>query len=93
MSLKRMKAVNKKYSQEDKYRHHLGLLRTVMKMLDMPETASLTDIPVELEHKLAPLTLAEEKARIYGVAFIRVNENKSIDVFDPRQVTVQVELP
>lgn len=93
MSLKKMKAVNKKYSQEDKYRHHLGLLRSIMRMLDMPETASLSDIPTELENKLLPLAVAHEKAALYGVAFIRVNENKTVDVFDPRQVTVQVQLP
>lgn len=93
MSHKQMKKVNKKYSQEDKYRHHLGLLRSVMRILDMPEAASLTDIPTELETQLAPLRIAADKAAIYGTAFIQVTAEGKVIVHDSTKVTINVELP
>ncbi|XAG95401.1 hypothetical protein SOI901_16 [Erwinia phage SOI901] len=74
------------YSSEDKYRHHLGILRSIMRRLGMKETAPLSDIPNELNKQLDILGETLEIAVDYGVAFIQIKADGSRRILKPQEV-------
>lgn len=78
------------YSSEDKYRHHLGILRSIMRRLGMKETAPLSDIPNELNKQMDILGETAEAASMYGVAWIQINEDGSRRMLTPKDVILVI---
>lgn len=74
------------YSNEDKYRHHLGILRSIMRRLGMSETSPLSDIPNELNKQMDILGETLEVAELYGTAFIQINADGSRRILKPQDV-------
>lgn len=78
------------YSNEDKYRHHLGILRSIMRRLGMKETAPLSDIPNELNKQIDILGETLEIAMDYGTAFIQIKADGTRRILKPTEVILNV---
>lgn len=79
------------YTNEDKYRHHLGILRSIMRRLGMKETAPLSDIPNELNKQMDILGETLEVAQVYGLAFIQINADGTRRMLTPQDVIINVK--
>lgn len=78
------------YSNEDKYRHHLGILRSIMRRLGMKESAPLSDIPNELNKQIDILGETLEIAMDYGTAFIQINADGTRRILKPSEIIINV---
>ena len=85
-----MSRLNKNYSTVDKYRHQLGILRTVMRYLKMTDNAPLSDIPTELYRQMDVLGEAAELATMYGTAFIQVMPDGTTKLHNPQDIYIHV---
>lgn len=87
----------KKYNVEDRYRHHLGILKSIMRTAGMDEMEPLCNILPRVRHMVQDnvvLNKAIEQAQAEGVAFIRVTHKKdgtSLEVVNSRNVVVKRE--
>lgn len=92
-----LKHNGKKYNVEDRYRHHLGILKSIMRTAGMDETEPLCNILPRVRHMVqdnAVLNKAIEQAQAEGVAFIRVTHKKdgtSLEVVNSRNVEIKCE--
>ncbi|EOU3523188.1 hypothetical protein ACNU6Q_004661 [Salmonella enterica] len=90
-----LKHNSKKYNLEDRYKHHLGILKSVMRTAGMDEMEPLCNILPRVRHMVQDnvvLNKAIEQAQAEGVAFIRVTHKKdgtSLEVVNSRNVTVK----
>lgn len=87
----------KKYNVEDRYRHHLGILKSIMRTAGMDEMEPLCNILPRVRHMVQDnvvLNKAIEQAQADGVAFIRVTHKKdgtSLEVVNSRNVEIKCE--
>lgn len=92
-----LKHNGKKYNVEDRYRHHLGILKSIMRTAGMDEMEPLCNILPRVRHMVQDnvvLNKAIEQAQAEGVAFIRVTHKKdgtSLEVVNSRNVEVKRE--
>ncbi|QIN98904.1 hypothetical protein emhyr_27 [Salmonella phage emhyr] len=92
-----LKHNGKKYNVEDRYRHHLGILKSIMRTAGMDEMEPLCNILPRVRHMVqdnAVLNKAIEQAQLEGVAFIRVahkDEGISLEVVSSRNVGINRE--
>ncbi|QIN98388.1 hypothetical protein [Escherichia coli] len=92
-----LKHNGKKYNVEDRYRHHLGILKSIMRTAGMDEMEPLCNILPRVRHMVqdnAVLNKAIEQAQAEGVAFIRVthkNDGTSLEVVNSRNVEIKCE--
>ncbi|WAQ79783.1 hypothetical protein [Escherichia phage AV127] len=92
-----LKHNGKKYNVEDRYRHHLGILKSIMRTAGMDEMEPLCNILPRVRHMVqdnAVLNKAIEQAQLEGVAFIRVahkDDGISLEVVNSRNVVVKRE--
>ncbi|QIN99047.1 hypothetical protein triss_27 [Salmonella phage triss] len=92
-----LKHNGKKYNVEDRYRHHLGILKSIMRTAGMDEMEPLCNILPRVRHMVqdnAVLNKAIEQAQAEGVAFIRVTHKKdgtSLEVVNSRNVEIKCE--
>lgn len=92
-----LKHNGKKYNVEDRYRHHLGILKSIMRTAGMDEMEPLCNILPRVRHMVqdnAVLNKAIEQAQAEGVAFIRVTHKKdgtSLEVVNSRNVEINRE--
>lgn len=90
-----LKHNSKKYNLEDRYKHHLGILKSVMRTAGMDEMEPLCNILPRVRHMVQDnvvLNKAIEQAQAEGVAFIRVTHKKdgtSLEVVNSRNVVVK----
>lgn len=90
-----LKHNGKKYNVEDRYRHHLGILKSIMRTAGMDEMEPLCNILPRVRHMVQDnvvLNKAIEQAQAEGVAFIRVTHKKdgtSLEVVSSRNVVVK----
>lgn len=90
-----LKHNSKKYNLEDRYKHHLGILKSVMRTAGMDEMEPLCNILPRVRHMVQDnvvLNKAIEQAQAEGVAFIRVthkNGGTSLEVVNSRNVVVK----
>ncbi|ECO1594903.1 hypothetical protein AH463_22115 [Salmonella enterica subsp. enterica serovar Enteritidis] len=90
-----LKHNSKKYNLEDRYKHHLGILKSVMRTAGMDEMEPLCNILPRVRHMVQDnivLNKAIEQAQAEGVAFIRVthkNGDTSLEVVNSRNVVVK----
>ncbi len=88
---------SKKYNLEDRYKHHLGILKSVMRTAGMDEMEPLCNILPRVRHMVQDnvvLNKAIEQAQAEGVAFIRVTHKKdgiSLEVVNSRNVGIKRE--
>ncbi|EID3231922.1 hypothetical protein K8W34_004235 [Salmonella enterica] len=88
---------SKKYNLEDRYKHHLGILKSVMRTAGMDEMEPLCNILPRVRHMVQDnvvLNKAIAQAQAEGVAFIRVTHKKdgpSLEVVNSRNVVVKRE--
>ncbi|NHR67512.1 hypothetical protein [Escherichia coli] len=87
----------KKYNVEDRYRHHLGILKSIMRTAGMDEMEPLCNILPRVRHMVQDnvvLNKAIEQAQAEGVAFIRVTHKDngiSLEVVNSRNVEIKRE--
>ena len=92
-----LKHNGKKYNVEDRYRHHLGILKSIMRTAGMDEMEPLCNILPRVRHMVQDnvvLNKAIEQAQADGVAFIRVTHKKdgtSLEVVNSRNVEIKRE--
>lgn len=92
-----LKHNSKKYNLEDRYKHHLGILKSVMRTAGMDEMEPLCNILPRVRHMVQDnvvLNKAIEQAQAEGVAFIRVTHKKdgtSLEVVNSRNVEIKCE--
>ena len=92
-----LKHNSKKYNLEDRYKHHLGILKSVMRTAGMDEMEPLCNILPRVRHMVQDnvvLNKAIEQAQAEGVAFIRVthkNDGTSLEVVNSRNVEIKRE--
>lgn len=92
-----LKHNSKKYNLEDRYKHHLGILKSVMRTAGMDEMEPLCNILPRVRHMVQDnvvLNKAIEQAQADGVAFIRVTHKKdgtSLEVVNSRNVEIKRE--
>ncbi|QIN98761.1 hypothetical protein ciri_26 [Salmonella phage ciri] len=92
-----LKHNGKKYNVEDRYRHHLGILKSIMRTAGMDEMEPLCNILPRVRHMVQDnvvLNKAIEQAQAEGVAFIRVTHKEdgtSLEVVNSRNVVVKRE--
>ncbi len=92
-----LKHNSKKYNLEDRYKHHLGILKSVMRTAGMDEMEPLCNILPRVRHMVQDnvvLNKAIEQAQAEGVAFIRVTHKKdgtSLEVVNSRNVLIKVD--
>ncbi|QDH45176.1 hypothetical protein [Salmonella phage SE13] len=95
--LKRFRDNGKKYKLEDRYQHHLGILKSIMRTAGMDEMEPLCNILPRVRHMVQDnvvLNKAIEQAQIEGVAFIRVvhkEEGISMEVVNSRNVIIKID--
>ena len=73
--LKRFRDNGRKYKMEDRYKHHLGILRAIIKELGLPENCAMSDIPAAVRKMVASNNTIKEAidlAVAEGVSFVRV---------------------
>lgn len=92
-----LKHNSKKYNLEDRYKHHLGILKSVMRTAGMDEMEPLCNILPRVRHMVQDnvvLNKAIEQAQAEGVAFIRVTHKKdgtSLEVVNSRNVLIKAD--
>lgn len=92
-----LKHNSKKYNLEDRYKHHLGILKSVMRTAGMDEMEPLCNILPRVRHMVQDnvvLNKAIKQAQAEGVAFIRVTHKKdgtSLEVVNSRNVLIKVD--
>lgn len=101
-ALKRFRNAGKKYKLEDRYQHHLGILKSIMRSVGMDEMEPLCNILPRIRHMAqdnAVLKQATEEAISKGVSFVRVSAftepgkelvGISVERINPERIVIQV---
>ncbi|WQZ00452.1 hypothetical protein AEV23_00008 [Klebsiella phage VB_KpM-AEV23] len=91
-----------RYTLEDKYNHHLGILKSIMRSIGMDEKEPLCNVLPRVRHMYqdnVKLRHAIDQAMLYGTSFIQCKAftepgkelvGISIEVIDKERIIIQV---